>query len=209
MRSLLLAAAALTLPATAQAAAFMNGSFESGTITDPFVQLNTGSTAIDGWTVGGDSIDYIGNYWQPAAGSRSLDLSGSNAGSISQTFDTAIGQAYLVSFAFAGNPVAGPMGKDMTVQATGNIKNFYNFQNSEATALDNMRWERQIYSFVAKGTSTTLTFASLTSGGYGPALDDVAVSGVPEPATWAMMIGGMGFVGGALRRRSRTAPAIA
>lgn len=28
-------------------------------------------------------------------------------------------------------------------------------------------------------------------------------SGVPEPATWAMMIGGFGLVGGALRRRTR------
>ena len=28
---------------------------------------------------------------------------------------------------------------------------------------------------------------------------------IPEPATWAMMIGGLGFVGGALRHRRRTA----
>jgi hypothetical protein len=28
--------------------------------------------------------------------------------------------------------------------------------------------------------------------------------GVPEPATWAMMIGGMGLVGGVMRRRVRT-----
>ena len=31
------------------------------------------------------------------------------------------------------------------------------------------------------------------------------VGGVPEPATWAMMLGGFGMVGGALRRRQRTA----
>ena len=29
----------------------------------------------------------------------------------------------------------------------------------------------------------------------------VVVPGVPEPATWAMMIGGVGMAGGALRRR--------
>jgi hypothetical protein len=34
------------------------------------------------------------------------------------------------------------------------------------------------------------------------ALDNVALTGsVPEPASWAMMIGGFGLVGGALRRR--------
>ncbi len=32
-------------------------------------------------------------------------------------------------------------------------------------------------------------------------LGDAAGGAVPEPATWAMMIGGMGVVGGALRRR--------
>jgi hypothetical protein len=32
----------------------------------------------------------------------------------------------------------------------------------------------------------------------------IALAGaVPEPATWAMMIGGFGLVGGALRRRAR------
>lgn len=30
---------------------------------------------------------------------------------------------------------------------------------------------------------------------------DTAVAGVPEPATWAMMIGGFGLIGGAMRRR--------
>ena len=34
---------------------------------------------------------------------------------------------------------------------------------------------------------------------------DYAVPTVPEPASWALMIGGLGLVGGALRRR----PAIA
>jgi hypothetical protein len=27
---------------------------------------------------------------------------------------------------------------------------------------------------------------------------------VPEPATWAMMVGGFGLIGGAMRRRQRT-----
>ncbi len=35
----------------------------------------------------------------------------------------------------------------------------------------------------------------------------LAAPGVPEPAAWALMIGGLGLVGGAMRRRSR-APAL-
>jgi hypothetical protein len=34
----------------------------------------------------------------------------------------------------------------------------------------------------------------------------VTAGAVPEPATWAMMIGGMGAVGGAMRRRRRVNP---
>jgi hypothetical protein len=38
-------------------------------------------------------------------------------------------------------------------------------------------------------------------------VDEPIVSGVPEPATWAMMILGFAGIGAALRRRNRTAPA--
>ncbi|MBM6576863.1 PEPxxWA-CTERM sorting domain-containing protein [Microvirga sp. SRT01] len=52
-------------------------------------------------------------------------------------------------------------------------------------------------------------------GVSGPISGDLArysvsyANSVPEPATWAMMIGGIGMVGGALRRRSRNALAAA
>ena len=62
-----------------------NGSFESGVaFSDPFITLNaTDSTSITGWTVSAGSIDYIGSYWQPADGSRSLDMNGLSTGAIS------------------------------------------------------------------------------------------------------------------------------
>lgn len=40
-------------------------------------------------------------------------------------------------------------------------------------------------------------------------IDDVAVSAVPEPGTWAMLIAGMGMVGFAARRRRRIASVAA
>ena len=39
--------------------------------------------------------------------------------------------------------------------------------------------------------------------------DDEAVASVPEPASWAMFIGGFGLVGGAVRRRQRTVATFA
>jgi hypothetical protein len=50
------------------------------------------------------------------------------------------------------------------------------------------------------GTANFITFDDVTFGSATPGNPD---NGVPEPATWAMMIGGMGAVGGAMRRRNR------
>jgi hypothetical protein len=52
-----------------------------------------------------------------------------------------------------------------------------------------------VTNFADNGFDSGLAFA-------GVSINDVPIpGGVPEPATWAMMIGGMGVVGGAMRRR--------
>jgi len=38
--------------------------------------------------------------------------------------------------------------------------------------------------------------------GFAVRLDTAAVADVPDPASWAMMVGGFGLIGGALRRRT-------
>ena len=100
MKKLILAVAALALPAVAHAGPFINGSFENASVNpgSGFTNLAGGSTAITGWTVGGDSIDYIGGYWNAQNGSRSIDLSGNAPGSIFQTFDTVLGQESFDEF---------------------------------------------------------------------------------------------------------------
>ena len=204
MKKLFAALLALLLPAAANAAAFINGSFEDG--VEPgssFVTLTNGSTGITGWTVGGESIDYIGGLWVASDGGRSVDLNGNGTGSLSQTFDTVAGQSYLVTFDLAGNPDNGPEVKTLLVSADA-ATSTYTFDTTGATHAD-MNWAGQTFRFTASGTSTTLTFASGMAGSYGPAIDNVALAAVPEPATWAMLIGGIGFTGGALRTRRRTA----
>ncbi len=64
-------------------------------------------------------------------------------------------------------------------------------------------WAPYSFTFVATGSSELLSFAADGSAGccYGPALDNVSIAAVPEPATWSMMLLGFGAIGVGLRRR--------
>jgi choice-of-anchor C domain-containing protein len=209
--TLIAGVAAWGIATTAGAAAFTNGSFELSTAAanpgSAFTTLFGGSTAITGWTVGGDSIDYIGGYWQPEDGSRSVDLSGNANGSISQTFDTVAGQRYAINFFLAGNPDGGPAAKVAITSATGGPAQSDTFTVTGSDSHANMGWQAYTYNYTAASASTTLSFASATGTAYGPALDNVSVMGVPEPATWAMMLVGFGGLGAVLRHR-RSAGAL-
>jgi choice-of-anchor C domain-containing protein len=213
-------AATFALASTAaNAAAFQNGSFETNTlnatqlnqalVSPGFTTLGAGDTSITGWTVGGNTIDYIGTYWTPADGTYSLDMSGDSPGSISQTFDTVSGQTYNVGFDLAGNPAGPPIVKTMDVDV-GGAPTPFTFDTTGAT-LSNMGWRNLVYTFTASGASTTLTFTSLDTPGtaYGPALDNVSLTAVPEPATWAMMILGIGLIGAGMRLSAGKKQALA
>lgn len=57
---------------------------------------------------------------------------------------------------------------------------------------------------LAPGSYAFLISGNCASGcpaGFGVRLDSVPVSGVPETATWAMLIAGFGLVGATMRRR--------
>lgn len=194
----------------AQAANLLrNGSFEIG--RDPgrgFSTLPPKSTAINGWTVTRGSIDYIGGYWQAADGNRSIDLNGSNAGGIAQTFSTTVGQNYLVTFALAGNPQSRPILKEMRVAAAGQSADFSFYITGKRVS--DMGWLPKSWQFTAVDMETTLEFFSLSQGkGWvnGPALDNVSVvaisqpASVPEPSSVASLIAFSALGVGWMRKR--------
>jgi choice-of-anchor C domain-containing protein len=170
----------------AVAVPFQNGSFEIGTNPGAtFITLANGdSTNITGWTVIRGDIDYIGGYWQPAQGARSLDLIGDQfVGGVQQTFDTIPGAPYSVSFALAGNPAGGPTIRPLAVTVAGTTDNF-TFDITGAT-LTNMNWTTHQFIFVATNATETIQFVSDLTGVpgaccYGAALDDVQIVGLPD-----------------------------
>jgi choice-of-anchor C domain-containing protein len=203
----ILAAVLVCLPfmwsAAAQANLILNGSFESGIAPGNFTTIYAGdSTSITDWTVTSGSVDYIGTYWTAADGSRSLDMNGLAPGQIAQTFNTAVGQAYRVTFALAGNFDGDPNPKTMTVIASvGGSTQSFTFSEPANWSHNNMGWVPKTYDFTAADTTTTLTFTgdpTVISGWpngtpYGPTLDNVDVTAVPVPPTVLLL--GSGLVG--------------
>jgi choice-of-anchor C domain-containing protein len=156
-----------------------NGSFEdAGTYVDNgsgFQQLDTPNTSIDGWSVDAGSVDWIGTYWAAQDGSMSIDMSGAEAGTLSQTFATTIGNTYTVSFYLSGNPAGPPTVKTLDVSATGGTLTSYTYDVT-GNNLTTMNWTQKTYSFLATSASTTLSFISTTAGVFGPALDNVVIT---------------------------------
>ena len=75
-------------------------------------------------------------------------------------------------------------------------------------------WQQAVMTWNSGASTTaTLVIQDLNdSGGFNDfALDDIAFAGpaVPEPATWAMMLVGLGGLGAAMRSRRKTAAATA
>jgi choice-of-anchor C domain-containing protein len=193
------AAVAMLFAGAASAAIVVNGSFEQGPRSGNFSTYGTGSTAITGWTVTAGSVDHIARYWTASDGLRSLDLSGTQAGTIAQMIPTIAGTRYTVSFDISSNPDRSSV-KSMLVGFGSATPTAVTFTGPIQRALV---WTPVALQFVATASTTSLSFKSTTPGAWGIALDNVEVTagGVPEPATWALLIAGFGLVGARLRRR--------
>ena len=161
----------------------VNGSFEEGPPVNRYVPLDGGSTAIKGWIVTGDQIDYIYKYWTAAEGAHSIDLHGSPGyGGIAQTFATEPGRRYRVTFAMAGTPssIAGNGGVKHLVVHAADAKQAFSFDTNGKSGKE-MGWENKVWVFTATEAKTTLEFrtAETKEPETGPALDNVRVVAIP------------------------------
>ena len=117
-----------------------------------------------------------------------------------QTLPTVAGQAYNLSFAF--NPGDYNAGADLKV--------YWGDTLVKDVLGGSLGWQTfSVGGLVAPTSSTDLTFSAIKDDGR-VGLDAVSVSGVPEPATWTLLILGFGMVGTLLRsNRSRILAGLA
>jgi len=217
----LLLAASSTI---AHAQIVTNGSFESPTVTPGTFTVFpvTGSPSIPSWTVVGPATTAVaivsGTFSQngvtfPAQdGVQWLDLTGNGSNStegVSQGVSTIAGHTYLLSY-FIGNTTGGGVfGTTSTVNVS--INNVPTFTNTNsAVNATSLTWQQFTHTFVAGGSTTTLSFFNGDpAGDNSNGLDNVTltdqgiVGAVPEPASAALVVSGLLGLG-LLTRRKRS-----
>jgi choice-of-anchor C domain-containing protein len=184
--AVLISSVTFLLTAVFAQAVLVNRSFESGTDPGEAMVLAAGSTAIEGWTVVGGNVSYIGSRWQHAQGLRSVSLP-CGAG-ISQTVETEPDQTYEVRFSIAGDPNTRPPVKTVEV-SFGAEKRAFTFDTT-GHSLGDMGWEARFWTFKAQDSTTTLTFLSPMTDCSTAAVDNVRITPVeigvrahPDPST--------------------------
>ncbi len=188
MKQALIALALLASASSASAANLVvNGGFETGDFS--------------GWSSTGDTAGTTVSWQVPHSGTWHADIVpriGYNH--LEQSIQTIAGHTYDVSFYLLHPPfLFVPFNNAFS--ASFDSQNLLTFTN----ALGWYQYTHFTSSITASSNSTLLSFNSATEAYY--ELDDVAViditptGGVPEPASWALMIVGFGAAGAMIRRR--------
>ena len=227
---LLMAALAATslLSAPAMAANLLvNGSFEARVVTfadtcavtnEHFCVRDPSFLSTPGWTQFGDGVDLINNNYSDAGGNpypnvlnyasdgvNFLDMNQlGSLGGVFQVVGATAGQAFNLSLdtsAWATNGIGGTIGYELYDPGSNAIL-------ASGIYTDNVggTWINRTLSANATSNQIGVRIQALFSTQAAPGLDNVILTatpltgGVPEPASWALMIAGFGLTGAALRK---------
>ena len=213
MKKITLAMAIMGLGLATNASAanlLVNGSFEAAPSGNTI--LPGGSAAIPGWTTTNEGVEWFTSLPFGGAakdGTSVIDLAwyvsnGTPGGGIKQSFATVVGESYTLSFY---GMTANSFGRDGTgvidLLITGSIDAQFGVKHLAPTwTVDD--WQLFTKTFVASSVTTTVEFRNRQNAFQHFALVDavsVVQSSVPEPTSWALMIGGLAVVGGLMRKR--------
>jgi hypothetical protein len=188
----------------------------------PVTRFGT-STAQGLWALPSNTASMgIGSNFIALDGDRG-DIFGANAvqGELQQQITgLTAGTVYTLTFDFAAGQLQSRTGAttevlDVSMSGTHGTQSF---QTDGGTPLADATksatpWELETFTFTATDSTELLKFLSVgTPDGEPPMalLDNVSlVNTVPEPATWGLMLLGVGAIGASLRMRRRTAATLA
>lgn len=171
-----------------RAGSIMNGAFEEPSIgATPYVTFPPGAPT--GWMIVQGTADLVSPAFDitPVQGQQMLDLDGTTPGVIEQSFPTATGTQYRVSFFYANNPYPEgtvPARADVSVWSSG-LALSQRLTHSTSTPHD-LDWASFSHTFVANAPVSTLRFSSLSpnSSRGGILLDLVSVSSLTTADVW-------------------------
>jgi hypothetical protein len=186
----------------AQANLLVNGNFEDATPSTGW--SSTPTTGFAPISVYGTCCANTGGAYTGGSNAAFFGWDQRTGGSIWQDFATTVGASYTVSFQYGA--IAAANLQSLVAEALGGPSFSSVLGTTTVQAPGTTNWNQILgapvsFTFVATGTSTRLLFrdTSLGSNNTDGVLDNVAV--VPEPATVALMLAGLGVVGFMARRR--------
>jgi hypothetical protein len=176
--------------ASGPATLIANGSFELPTVIGSDQEFGAPSTAITGWQISAGSVDVVGSgtiLGSAHSGLQMIDINGSSAGAIEQSFATVPGNRYRLELFYSNNPnpasALPSYSASVSLVGTTQLLNAL-VTHAGATEFD-MNWLPFARSFTADSTMTRLVLSS-GQGGYNGIYFD-AVSVIPEPSHVAML----------------------
>lgn len=205
LKPLLLAVSLVAASTAAQANLLVNGGFEDSTspVATPPGWFNIGHNDGVITYAAFNTPVYEGLNYYDLGGYG--DASGPIGDGIAQSFATTVGATYTVTFGLSGENLSGD--ETLTV-AAGNVSMDY-LLIPDGLGVFQRPFVTQTFNFVATSALTTLSFVHTAGpgGSNDPLIDGVSVtlaSSVPEPETYALLLAGLGVVGGSLARRRST-----
>lgn len=153
--------------------------------------------APNGWTVSNGTVDVERCMVVPG---KCIDLDGTSfdGGVLSKTFSLIAGVKYTASFELAGNQRG--MFSPAYAFDTGTVSFGTQSLNYLVAAYDGFSLYQLAFTPGESG-SYSLSFANAGGDNVGALLDNVSVTSVPEPESYALMLLGLGVMGSIARRR--------
>jgi hypothetical protein len=170
------------------------------------VPVNPGQFVIvssaDGWNATSGGGIELQNHaaGTPFSEANLVELDSSSNSTMTRLIDAG---KYVLSGQVSARPGVGAASSGLDILLNNIV---LNSQSYDGTGLADTAWNAFSFAFTVHAPTMLSFRATGTDDSLGAYLDNIGLVGtpVPEAATWAMLILGLGLVGGAMRRRRNT-----